>query len=422
MLPQTRQTGLVRQLRTVSTVVALLVAAACSSDSPTGPGNQVQVSEVEILNRSTNAAVAHTHGSGSGMHWHGKIHLHPGDDVAYTVRFLDAGGQAISLSGEYSVHAQLAPGSSGSVITLSPHGDHVDIEAIGEGEVDVIFSLRRGSTAVFEAPALTVEVVDHDHGEEPNPSEIASIRLDYRDGSGHIVHTHGSGSAMHWHGNLHLHPGDEVEIDVTFRNADGDTLRFFDGDEYTLGAALAPGSDPATISVEVHGDHLKITAEEEGTVELIVSVLHGDHSDFDSPPLEVEVEDHGHGSPDISGIVSIALFNRNGGEELAHTHGSGDGMHWHGKLHLHPGDEVELDVVFRDEDGEEIDFFGAGGRTLGAALAEGAAEGILSLEVHGDHVEISALAEGVVDLIFSILHDEEVEFAAPVVEVEVEDH
>src|SRR5690606_26576238 len=141
----------------------------------------------------------------------------------------------------------------------------------------------------------------------------------YRDGSGHIVHTHGSGSAMHWHGNLHLHPGDEVEIDVTFRNADGDTLRFFDGDEYTLGAALADGSDAGTITIEVHGDHLKITAEQEGTVELIVSVLHGDHSDFDSPPLEVEVEDHGHGSPDISGIVSIALFNRNGGEELAHT-------------------------------------------------------------------------------------------------------
>lgn len=400
-------------------LLSILTIAACSDS--TGPGDPVSVSGLEIVDRSTGAVVADTHGSGSGIHWHGHIHLHPGDEAAFTTRFLDANGQAIPLTGEYSVDARLAAGSPGGVVEISPHGDHVDIDAIGEGEVEVIFSLQRGTTTVWEAPPLEVEVVDHDHG-GPDPSEIASIRLDYRDGSGHIAHTHGSGSNMHWHGSLHLHPGDEVEIDITFRNAAGDTLRFFDHGEFTLGAAVAPGSPAGVISLDVHGDHLEVVAEGEGTVELILSILHGDHSDFDAPPFEIEVEDHHHGGPNPAGIVSIELVDRDSGEELLHTHGSGEGMHWHGHLHLHPGDEIEVNVVFRDADGEEIDFFSGGDRTLGVRLAEGSPTNVLSFESHGDHAEIEAIGEGEAELIFSILHDGEVEFDTPAVEVEVEDH
>jgi len=111
---------------------------------------------------------------------------------------------------------------------------------------------------------------------------------------------------MHWHGTLALDPGEEVEIDVTFLDADGDTLRFFGGGEFTLGASLAPGSPAGIISVDSHGDHLELVAEGVGEAGLILSIMHGNHSDFDAPPLTVRVVD-----PlllDVSGLTGTIAF------------------------------------------------------------------------------------------------------------------
>jgi hypothetical protein len=38
----------------------------------------------------------------------------------------------------------------------------VDIEAIGEGEVQIIFSLRHGNHSEFDAPPIELEVEQHD--------------------------------------------------------------------------------------------------------------------------------------------------------------------------------------------------------------------------------------------------------------------
>lgn len=399
-------------------VAVTLLVTACTDDA-TGPEGDVQVSVLELLDRSSGSQVAETHGTGSGAHWHGAVHLHPGETVALNARFVDETGAAVPLGGEYTVDARLASGSSTGVVTLSPHGDHVDIVAVGEGEVQVIFSLRRGSTTVWEAPPLSVEVEEHGHG-GPSPSDVTSIRLDYRDGSGHIAHTHGSGAGMHWHGSMHLHPGDTVEVDVTFRNAAGDTLRFFNGGEYTLGAALAAGSPAGVLQLSVHGDHLEIVALAEGEVSLVLSIVHGDHSDFDSPAITVEVVDH-HSEPHPGAVASIRLVDLDSGTELARTHGTGEDMHWHGHLHLHPGDEIEVGFRFLDADGEEIALI-SGDRELAWALADGSPAGVVSVAAHGDHADIEALAAGEVEILFSVMDGATVVLALPALEVEVVVH
>ncbi len=282
--------GLVQNAWRLARLVAVpLILSACSDN--TGPDQELEVTSAVVLERASGTEVVHTHGSGAGMTWHGRIHLHPGDQKAYTVRLITRDGEAVPLGSEYTIHANLASGAPSGVATLAPHGDHVDVSAVGVGTVGVVLVLRRGNVTLWESPALTVEVVDHDdHDDHADPDDIAVIRLDRRDGSGHVAHTHGTGAGMHWHGRLALPLGEEVELDLTFLDADGDTLQFFPG-EFTLGAALAPGSTAGVIDIDVHGDHLEVVASSVGQVQLIFSILHGDHSDFDAPPLEVEVTD-----------------------------------------------------------------------------------------------------------------------------------
>lgn len=96
--------------------VSLLIAAC--SDNGTGPV-PVEISSLELLDRSDGSLVAETHGSGSGIHWHGHLHLHHGDEVAITPRFITGGGHR-SRSGE-SIRSRLGslPGPpQGSSLSL----------------------------------------------------------------------------------------------------------------------------------------------------------------------------------------------------------------------------------------------------------------------------------------------------------------
>ena len=126
------------------------------------PDPDAVVSRVNLINRSTGDEIAHTHGSGDNMSWHGNFsHLHTGEELAVNVIFYDGENNPISLGGHYEVIASLAEGSSSGVVTLSNHGDHIDITAIGEGEVDIIFSLWHDGHSEFDAPPIELEVDDH---------------------------------------------------------------------------------------------------------------------------------------------------------------------------------------------------------------------------------------------------------------------
>lgn len=126
------------------------------------PDPDAVVSRVKLINRSTGEEIAHTHGSGENMHWHGSFsHLHTGEEIAVNVEFYDMNNTLIVLDGDYQVQASLTENSPSGVVSLSNHIDHIDIEAIGEGEVHIIFSLAHDGHIDFNAPPIEFEVDDH---------------------------------------------------------------------------------------------------------------------------------------------------------------------------------------------------------------------------------------------------------------------
>jgi hypothetical protein len=126
------------------------------------PDPNAVVSRVELVNRSTGEEIAHTHGSGANMSWHGSFpHLHSGEEIAVNVIFYDMQNNPFVLTGDYEVQASLTENSPSGVVSLSNHTDHIDIEAISEGEVYIIFSLVHDGHTDFNAPSIKFEVDDH---------------------------------------------------------------------------------------------------------------------------------------------------------------------------------------------------------------------------------------------------------------------
>jgi hypothetical protein len=129
--------------------------------------------------------------------------------------------------------------------------------------------------------------VDADEHGEP----VAAQLLD-RDSGTLLAETHGTGASIHWDGELpHLHPGEGIEVDVVFLDAAGNEIPL--GGEFTVGVALATGAPAGIVNFALHGDHVDLEGVAVGTTSLVFSLMHGSHSDWDSPAISVEVEDHG---------------------------------------------------------------------------------------------------------------------------------
>jgi len=155
---------------------------------------------------------------------------------------------------------------------------------------DRTFSLRRMRMALLLLPMMALAACDRsstaaEHGEP------ASLELRERGSNQLLAWTHGSGSGMHWDGELpHLHPDEEIAVNAIFRDADGNTIPL--GGEYSVNALLAPGYPAGIVELAPHGDHVDIEGLAEGVAGIIFQLYHGNHSDWDSPVIEIEVEDH----------------------------------------------------------------------------------------------------------------------------------
>lgn len=99
---------------------------------------------------------------------------------------------------------------------------------------------------------------------------------------------------------VHLHPGDELELNVLFFDEEGNEAHLGSGEDFTLGIRLAESESegvegiPGVVEFDVHGDHADVEAVDEGTTWLVFQLMHGNHSDGDSGALEFEVVDHDH--------------------------------------------------------------------------------------------------------------------------------
>ncbi|RDV39862.1 hypothetical protein DV096_04675 [Bradymonadaceae bacterium TMQ3] len=121
---------------------------------------------------------------------------------------------------------------------------------------------------------------------------------------------------------------------------------------------------------------------------------HDDHDHHD---------DHGHET-----TFELMLFDPSNDEVLADVHGD----HWHSDIPaLYVGDELEVGVSIADANGNAVAL--GGEYTLQASVAEGSSQGVVAVAVHGDHIDITALAAGDTAIVLELLHDGTVEFSSP---------
>ncbi|MEX2528151.1 MAG: hypothetical protein WEA09_10985 [Gemmatimonadota bacterium] len=400
----------------LASLPTLALVSACDRNSPTDPVDEHgEPVGMELLDQATGERLAWTHGTGASIHWDGGLpHLDEGDEMAVAARFLDAEGREIPLGGEFELRATLAPGATSGVVALTNHGDHVDIEALEEGEAQLVFQLFHGGHSDWDSPPIAVEVEGHNDG----VGQVVGAELIDRASGERLAWTDGTGADIHWDGGLpHLHVGDELAVNVRFLDAEGNAVTLGGDSDFSVRAGLAEGAAEGIVELADHGDHVDIEAMGAGETEVVFSLWHDGHSDFDAPAIEVEVEPETGDAGDIS---RVEIINRDTGEEILHTDGTGDDMVWDGTFpHLHPGEEIEVNVVFKDSQGRVVEL--GGEFTVEANLTEDSAEGVIALASHGDHVDIEAEAVGEVKVIFSLMHGDHADFDAPPLDIEVDE-
>ncbi len=98
-----------------------------------------------------------------------------------------------------------------------------------------------------------------------------------------------------------------------------------------------------------------------------------------------------------------------------------DGDHWHGSLPEVPeGESISLGALIKDASGHvrTLDADGAH-NGFSVSLYEDAAPGIVELADHGDHVHVIGLTEGTTQIVFHWMHDGEIRFTTPPIDVVV---
>lgn len=119
-------------------------------------------------------------------------------------------------------------------------------------------------------------------------------------------------------------------------------------------------------------------------------------------------QDHSHEEE----ITAFEIIDRSVDEIVAYVHVD----HWHGSLPIvSEGEYISLGAYI-EEEGEEV-LLDGDHHALAVTLADGAEEGIVSLDLHGDHVHIKGEQEGETMVVFQFIHGGEVEYETPPVKV-----
>lgn len=87
-------------------------------------------------------------------------------------------------------------------------------------------------------------------------------------------------------GSLTVAAGAAQHLEVFFVDVDGDRFQLDEGDEHTLAWTVA---NEAVAVIDSHGDHMDLDGVSAGNTTVVFSVLHGNHSDYDSPAIPITV-------------------------------------------------------------------------------------------------------------------------------------
>jgi hypothetical protein len=117
----------------------------------------------------------------------------------------------------------------------------------------------------------------------------AQLELRNRATEALLAHTEGIGAGQQWVGAIPaLGIGETLAVNTLFRDDDGDLIAL--GGEYTANAVLATGSSGGIVELTGRPDHVEIRGIGAGTVQVIFQIFHGNHSDWNAPPIQITVE------------------------------------------------------------------------------------------------------------------------------------
>ncbi len=237
--------------------------------------HEYEIETFDIIDRDTEDDVAYVHGD----HWHGSLpEVDEGEQVSLGAYIEDEDGNEIELGDDYQLGVNYALDADESVVSFNEYGDHVHIHGEEEGNTRVAFQLIHDDDIVYETPSIDVFVGEHDHEDEIGEFEIIDRETDDV-----IAYVHGD----HWHdAPLEMHEGEHLSLGAYIEDDHGHEIEL--GEEYQLGVSLAEGADDI-VSFHEHGDHVHIEGEEEGSTEVVFELIHGDHVDYTTPPIDVEV-------------------------------------------------------------------------------------------------------------------------------------
>ena len=86
-------------------------------------------------------------------------------------------------------------------------------------------------------------------------------------------------------GTLTVAAGAAQHLSVYFLDEDGDRFQL-DGTDHTLDWTVA---NEAVAAIDSHGDHMDLDGVAAGSTTVVFSILHGNHSDYDSPAIPITV-------------------------------------------------------------------------------------------------------------------------------------
>ena len=86
-------------------------------------------------------------------------------------------------------------------------------------------------------------------------------------------------------GSLTVAAGQGRHLDIYFVDEDGDRFEL-DGDEHTLDWTVA---NEAVAVIDSHDGHYDLDGVAAGSTTVVFSILHGNHSDYDSPAIPITV-------------------------------------------------------------------------------------------------------------------------------------
>jgi len=251
----------------------LLLISACSSE--TG------VSKFELLNRAENNHImAYLHDN----HWHGSLpHLHEDESLSLGAYIERLDGTALTLDGDYhGFSVRLADDAETGIVELANHGDHVHVNAVGEGSTSLVFEWIHDGEVAYTTPSMTV-TVGHSHGHD---AEIGAFEIhDRRNENNRLAYVHGD----HWHGSLpHLHEDESLSLGAYIERLDGTALTL-DGDHHGFTVRLADDAETGIVELVNHGDHVHVNAVGEGSTSLVFEWVHDGEVAYTTPSMTVTV-------------------------------------------------------------------------------------------------------------------------------------